>query len=159
MRQEAEGRLVGGTTWRWATVGNRTRIVAKDIVDKGEKRRNAAPSIAKRQAGLVEFYERFEKLVETICDAAQHGPNPHLEEAYRRERAWAAEAYPHLRQLLDAFLPPGEPDAFDRLLVADDLSRFLAEDDGAVIFRINATRQALSLYAEHLRQLAFRNAA
>lgn len=161
MREGTEGRLAGGATWRWTTVTNRARIVAKDIAEARERRRTVAqgPSIAARQAELVGFYDRFERFVETLCDAAQYGPNARLQAAYAEDRDWVAAKYDELRSYLDAYLSPEEPDAFDRLLRSSDLSHFLAEDDGAVIFRITSTREALSLYAEHLRQLAARKAA
>lgn len=161
MRGRVEGRLSGGATWRWASVANRARIVAKDMSEARARRRSATagPTVAERQAQLVAFYSRFERFVETLCDAAQCGPNVRLEAAYLEDRDWVAIQYATLRAYVDAYLSPEEPDAFDRLLAAADLSNFLADDDGAVIFRITSTRDALSLYAEHLRQLAARKAA
>lgn len=159
MREKAEGkRIAGGAHWRLASVANRARIAAKDFAETRERRKaaNAGPTVAERQRELVLFYERFERFVETLCDAAQYGPNARLEKAYLEDREWVAAHYDDLRSYVGAFLSPEEPDAFDRLFAANDLSRFLAEDDGAVIFRITSTREALSLYAEHLRQLAVR---
>ncbi len=161
MRSRTEGRLAGGATWRWASMANRARIVAKDLADARERRRFAAagPTVAERQAELVAFYERFERFVETLCDAAQYGPNSRLDAAYLQDRDWVASRYATLRAYVDAYLTPEEPDAFDRLLSAEDLRHFLAEDDGLVIFRITSSRDALSHYAEHLRQLAARKEA
>lgn len=161
MRSRTEGRLAGGATWRWASMANRARIVAKDLSEARERRRVAAagPTVADRQAELLAFYDRFERFVETLCDAAQYGPSSRLESAYAEDREWVAEHYAALRTYVDAYLTPEEPDAFDRLLAADDLRSFLAEDDGLVIFRITSTRDALSHYAEHLRQLAARKSA
>ena len=45
-------------------------------------------------------------------------------------------------------------DAFEALVAAPDLQTFLANDDGLMISRLTRTREALTLYAEHLRQLA-----
>ncbi len=161
MREGTEGRIAGGATWRWTSVANRARIAAKDISEARERRRAVAagPSVAERQAELVGFYSRFERFVETLCDAAQYGPNARLSAAYLEDRDWVATQYASLRSYVDAYLSPEEPDAFDRLLHSTDLSHFLADDDGAVIFRITSTREALSLYAEHLRQLAARKSA
>ena len=156
MTQKKAGIEHGGATWRWNTLSNRARILAKDLAEVRERRRASQYSLEDRQADLVEFYDRFEKFVETICDAAQYGPNARLDAAYLSQKARVAEAYPRIKSFVDAFLPPEDPDAFERLLSADDLSRFLAEDDGTVIFLITGTRQALSLYAEHLRQLTAR---
>ena len=136
----------------------RARIATKDLVDARERRRAmaAGPTVAERQAELVAFYERFERFVETLCAAAQYGPNARLEAAYAEDRDAVAAGYVRLRAYLDAYLASEEPDAFDRLLAAADLTRFLADDDGLVISRITDTRNALSHYAEHLRQLAAR---
>jgi hypothetical protein len=149
-------RFIAGANWRLGSVANRARIVAKDLADARERRRAAVPTVAVRQAELLSFYERFERYVEVLCDAAQYGPNARLETAYLTERAWIVEHFESLRPFVGAFLPHDEPDAFERLLAAEDLSRFLSDDDGEVIFRITGTREALSLYSEHLRQLAAR---
>jgi hypothetical protein len=150
--------ISGGRPWRLGSVANRVRIAAKDFADARDRRKAATPSIAERQAELVTFYDRFEKFVETLCDAAQYGPNPRLEQNYLDERNWIAEHFEPLRPFVGAFLS-GQPDAFDRLTGAEDLGTFLSEDDGAVIFRITSARDSLSLYAEHLRQLAARKSA
>lgn len=157
MRHKAEGKLVGAPVWRWPSLANRARIAAKDIAQIRERHRGHKPTIAERQTELLAFYERFEQLVETICNAAQYGPNSRLASEYATYRSELADTYNRLRSYLDAFLPPDESDAFDHLLGSHDLTRFLAEDDGTMIFRITSTREALSLYAEHLRQLAARD--
>lgn len=161
MRSRAEGKIVGGATWRWTSMANRARIMAKDLAEATDRLRSAAsgPSVADRQAELMAFYDRFERFVETLCDSAQYGPTARLEASYREDRNWVAERYESLRPYLDAYLASEEPDAFDRLFEAEDLSRFLAGDDGMMIFRITSTRDALSHYAEHLRQLAARKSA
>lgn len=158
MRENAQGRIVGRRGWRIASVANRARIVAKDLAEARERRRQAVagPTVAERQAELLAFYDRFERFVETLCDAAQYGPGARLEGAYLADRCWIAERYAKLRPYVGAYLSPEEPDAIDRLVEPEDLSRFLADDDGAMIFRITSAREALSLYAEHLRQLATR---
>ncbi|RYG25837.1 hypothetical protein EON82_05645 [bacterium] len=130
--------------------------MAKDLASARDRRRAATPTVAERQAELLSFYERFERFVEVLCDAAQYGPNARLEKAYLADRQWIVDHFESLRPFVAAYLSPDEPDAFERLFKAEDLSRFLAEDDGEVIFRITSTREALSLYAEHLRQLATR---
>ncbi len=162
MRERTEGhRLVGGATWRITSITNRARIAAKDFADARERRRaaHAGPTVAERQAELVDFYGHFERYVETLCDAAQYGPNSRLAKAYTDDRERVAAQYAALRPYVGAFLNPEEPDAFDRLFNPESLEAFIADDDGSVIFRITSTREALSHYAEHLRQLAARKAA
>lgn len=153
------GRIGAGSPWRISSATNRARILAKNLAAARERRHfERQPSVAVRQAELVTFYERYERLVETLCDAAQYGPVAKLQRAYIEDRAWFSEHYPSLRPYVDAFLPEEEPNAFEALFASEDLEQFLAEDDGSVIYRITATREALSLYAEHLRQLAARKA-
>jgi len=141
------------------SVANRARIAAKNLGDARLRRRQAAgPSVAERQADLVAFYDRFERYVEILCDAAQYGPTARLNAAFEADRGTVVASYAELRPYVGAFLNPEEPDAFDRLFGAESLARFLEEDDGGMIFRITNTRDALSHYAEHLRQLVARTA-
>jgi hypothetical protein len=116
----------------------------------------AKPSVESRRDDLGTFYEEYENLVETVCDAAQYGPNPKLERAYESVRRRYQEALEPLRPFLVSYLAQNDPKAFDRLAASDSLAAFLANDDGSVIGQITATRDALSRYAEHLRQLAVR---
>jgi hypothetical protein len=74
--------------------------------------------------------------------------------------------YGAIRPFLAAFLANGADDAADSggfddftgLFVSADLDEFLAQDDGWAITRITRTRQAINLYAQHLRQLSDRTA-
>lgn len=159
-RATDSGRASRGTTFGLNSAANRARILAKNIGEARDRRRamTAGPSIAERQAELIAFYDRFERFVETLCDAAQYGQGSRLEDAYRINRDWIVDRYRALSPYVSAFLSPDEPDAFERLFRAPDLNSLLAEDDGSVIFLITSTREALSLYAEHLRQLSVRKA-
>lgn len=120
---------------------------------------------------LDHFRERYEELVEAVCDAAQYGPTPKLERVYGAERNWVRERYPAIRPYVisylsmepedaDVGLANGGPptDAFEALLSANSLDGLLRIDDGCMISRITRTREALVLYGEHLRQLAARTA-
>jgi len=116
--------------------------------------------VQERQVELIRFYERYEELVETLCDAAQYGPTPKLERSYEAHRDWMREEYANMRPFVVGYLHPeeGGRDAFESLVAADDLGQFLNSDDGNMISRITMTREALTLYGEHLRQLAARTA-
>jgi hypothetical protein len=48
-------------------------------------------------------------------------------------------------------------DAFEALWIADSLANFLEKDDANMIDRISRTREAVSLYGEHLRYLVARS--
>lgn len=144
-----------------SSFANRMRIAAKDRADAQEaaRARSAGPTVRERQEDLVRFYNRYEDLVELLCDSAQFGPTPKLEATYAELKAWMESDYPIVQPFLAAFLRYDEDDAahgdaFLGLVGSPDLDAFLRTDDGSTIDRINRTREALNLYGEHLRQLA-----
>lgn len=147
------------------TLMNRARILIKDREESRERAvaRSTGPSVQERRDDLVRFYERYEDLVEALCDSAQYGPTPKLERDYAEVRAWMCERYPQVQPFLLAYLREDpevdtEYDAFDGLMSAESIEAFLRHDDGGMISRITRTREALNLYGEHLRQLAARTA-
>ncbi len=126
----------------------------------------AGPTVEERRHELLKFYAHYEDLVEVICDAAQYGPTPRLEAHYADLRQWMRAGYVSVKPYIMAYLrvavedaaaclrmSDSGGDAFEALCAAEDLSEFLREDDGNMIFRITRTREALNLYGEHLRQL------
>lgn len=146
-------------------IPNRLRMLAKDL-EEARAQAEAAPSVDERLDDLIVFYNKYELLVETLCDAAQYGPEPKLQAEYERLRGWMIEAYPRLRRYVTAYLQydPADAqqsiesagvscDAFEALFFAPTLVEFLRCDDGMMISRIMRTREALNLYGEHLRQL------
>ena len=150
---------------------NRLKIARKDHAEAVERLRlnTAGPTVQERQEELISFYNRYEELVETLCDAAQFGPTPKLEKSYGDQRVWMKSEYPKVRPFVGAYLRniseedfsvqgEGYSDAFEALVCNCDLASFLQTDDGHMISRITRTREALNLYGEHLRQLAARAA-
>jgi hypothetical protein len=147
---------------------NRIWIAAKDAAQaRDASTLTVTEAIKERQDQLIAFYATYEELVETLCDAAQYGPTPALERSYGRCRAWMQAHYAPVRRYVVAYLQystedaraglehQGEgADAFEALVAAPDVEGFLAHDDGMMISRLNRTREALNLYAEHLRQLS-----
>jgi hypothetical protein len=116
--------------------------------------------VEERREQLRVYYEGYEDYVEMLCDAAQYGPSTRLDEKYQAKRAWLAEGYEELKPLLGAFLRPeddAEGDPFEALFSAPTVLDFLESDDGETIDRITRAREALNLYAEHLRHLAERS--
>lgn len=149
------------------------RLARRDAVERRERKIAAkrGPSVQDRQRQLIHFYEHYEELVETLCDAAQYGPTPKLERGYETQRAWVRENYAEIRPFVVSFLQVDaedaemgrqltgkSTDAFEALVAADNLEQFLNADDGGMICRITRTREALTLYGEHLRKLAVRTA-
>ncbi len=158
-----------GWLGRLRSLPNRWRIALKDHAEARETARAQAlgPSIRERQEALADFYLNYERLVELLCDAAQYGPGPKLDADYLALRGWMQSNYPHVRPFVVAYLQfetedaeqsfaheAKASDAFEALYAAPDLGQFLLRDDGMMISRIHRTRQALTLYADHLRQLA-----
>lgn len=164
MRSETAGKgIAKHATDLVSSLVNRAKIARKDAAERQERLSavKRGPSVQERQQELVDFYERYEILVETLCDAAQYGPTPKLERSYTSERAWVQEHYGKLRPFVISYLRSSQEDpgdAFEALVASDDLGRFLQDDDGQMIERITRTREALTLYGEHLRQLAARTA-
>lgn len=175
MRSETAGKRIARSATDVAglvgSLANRVRIAKKDRADAREREatRIAVPSVQERQSDLVRFYDRYESMVETLCDAAQYGPTPKLDRAYADARAAYAADYATIRPFLLSFLDfaPEDveaglrlngrtTDAFEALVAAETLDEFLRGDDGGMISRITRTREALNLYAEHLRLLAAR---
>jgi hypothetical protein len=168
----AMARIATGAT---GAVRNVRSLVARARIsrlDRDEVRRReavafAGPTVGERQADLLVFYERYEELVELLCDAAQYGPTAKLEADYARLQSWMRDHYPPVRRFVVAYLrySPDDTmqslhfqgrsaDAFEALVAAPNLDEFLRVDDGGMISRIHRTREALNLYGEHLRQLA-----
>lgn len=148
------------------SLSNRVLIVAKDREQATWEIKDALVSAQERQSELVLFYRYYEELIEVLCDCAQVGPTPKLEAEYQRLRAWVDANYPPIRKYVVAYLRYStddaeqgialwgrSADAFEALVAAEDLQEFLKADDGSMISRITRTREALSLYGEHLRQL------
>lgn len=170
MRTKTAGqRIATNAAGLVSSVTNRVKIARKDRAEAAA--RAAGPSVQERQEELVRFYEQYEELVETLCDSAQYGPTPKLERSYAAHREWMMSFYPTVRPFVIAFLrrdpeddafgmaaAQHETDAFEALVVAEDLGQFLQIDDGGMISRITRTREALNMYGEHLRQLAARTA-
>ncbi len=124
-------------------------------------------TVRDRQQELVRFYSHYEDLVETLIGLAHGGPTASLENRYQAMRAWMLQNYPTVRQHVVAYLrfDPTDAeqslkacgsgaDAFEALFFARSLEEFVALDDGRMISRIARTRDALTLYGHHLRQLA-----
>jgi len=140
------------------------RTQAKEWSDVADS--TALPSAEERQSQLITFYLQYESLIEILCDAAQYGPTDALEIQYASSRSWMLVNYIEIRQYVTAYLEfkvddvtpqvgdrPGAVDAFEALFYWPTLRDFLRADDGHMIHRIMRTRDALTQYGEHLRQL------
>lgn len=144
------------------SIVNRVKSARLDRQEAIERSRavKATPTVKERQHELIRFYQEYETLVETICDAAQYGPTPKLENDYQAKREWMLQNYGNLRRYVVAYLRfdvddvEQGGDAFEALYMAENLDAFLKSDDGNMISRITRTREALTLYGDHLRQLA-----
>jgi len=160
-------RPVEGDWWRRLALQLRIRRKDRKFAAELAEMRSAQPSIRDRQQELVRFYGNYENLVEVLCDVATCGPTPGLERSYLANREWMLKNYPGVRRYVIAYLKysaedaqqsldiNGQPaDAFEALFTAPRLCDFLEHDDGKMIGRINRTREALTMYGQHLRYLS-----
>lgn len=139
---------------------DRAMVLTKERPQTKTKR---VPTLKERQQDLVIFNEKYEDLVEALCESAQYGPVPRLEKQYADCRVWVQGHYADVRPFVAAYLryeseDDAKCDAFEALVAPDSLSDLLRADDGGMISRITRTREALNLYGEHLRQLASKSA-
>lgn len=156
MRAESLSNKISNRATTVAEILHRAAIKARLAVRKMEDgRTSTVATTAERQADLARFYDRYENLVETLCDAAQYGPTSNLEARYAEHRGWMERAYPSVSPFVTSYVRDIEAeDPFQELVSADSLADFLRTDDGQMIHRITTTREALTLYGEHLRQLS-----
>lgn len=159
MRTETLGQRIARRRAGFAAVTrsltNRWRIASLDRAEAYTQ--PLGPSVAERRHDLVAFYNRYEELVDVICDAAQYGPTSSARGQYLNLQAWMHQHYSVVQPFVTTFLrEEHKTDPFIALFCANELDHLLDTDDGSVILQINQTREALNLYAEHLRQLAAR---
>jgi hypothetical protein len=178
-RQDAVRRAARGfvDAGRWVVrFPLRLKLALRDLEDaravRIERQRSKAPSLRERQDELIRFYDRYEDLVETLCNAAQYGPDSRQETNYGELREWMQANYPPVRRFVSAYLvyDPKDAaraqdlhvmgrDAFEALFAPPTVEEFLKSDDGQMIARIERTREALNRYGEHLRQLIAKDRA
>lgn len=172
--QHAAARMArnANLAWLWLRrIPTRLRVASLDLRDSAERARaaSASPTPAERFDQLRSFYDRYNLLVETLCDSAQYGPTAKLESDYSAHRKWMLSTYPAIRKYVVAYLRfdaadtrqgldlhGQSADAFEALFCAPNLDEFLRADDGQMIERIQRTRESLVHYGDHLRTLVLR---
>lgn len=120
--------------------------------------------IAEQRQLLAEFYEKFEDLVELICDAGYAGDATDFQSRYESIRAWMLRAYPLLKPYISAHLVHdpsdaefgletiGRPtDACEALFCAERLSTVLEKDGGHLISRLERAQSGVFRYSDYLR--------
>ncbi|RYG31158.1 hypothetical protein EON81_23510 [bacterium] len=131
-----------------------------------ETARTARVGTAERLERVRAFYSLYEDAVEVLLTATTVGASALLQERYDGLRRVVLAEYGPIKPYLLAYLRMtvadaeyglshfGRPsDAFEILFGQPELATLLATDDGDMILRITRTREALTLYAEHLRFL------
>lgn len=128
----------------------------------------ALPVEEQRQL-LAEFYDKFERLSDVICDAGYAGQGAPFQERYAELRKWLMRAYPLLKPYLTAHLNQdpsdaefglrtvGQPtDPIEALFCAESLDTVLELDGGHLIGRLERARSGIYRYADYLRDIILR---
>jgi hypothetical protein len=151
-------RRSGGAAVELNRIPTRLKGKWRDLVEAREAAEAARRprTVEELQVELRDFYAHYEPLVEVLCDCAQYGPETPLEAKYADLRSWMQAHYPSVRGEIAPFmssrgLTASGADDFEVLFLAPSLAEFLRADDGNMIMRIMATRQALTDLADHLR--------
>ncbi|RYG87487.1 hypothetical protein EON77_02075 [bacterium] len=144
----------------------RFRLHLNDLRLERDTTRAAKVGSVERLERVRAFYGLYEDAVEVLLAATTIGASASLQERYDGLRRVVLAEYGPIKPYLLAYLRMtvadaeyglahfGRPsDAFEILFGQEELSTLLATDDGEMIRRITRTREALTLYAEHLRFL------
>lgn len=120
--------------------------------------------IAEQRQLLAEFYEKFEDLVEMICDAGYAGDAEPYQARYEAVRTWLLRAYPQIKPYITAHLThdPSDAefglntvgyatDAIEALFCAERLSTVLEKDGGYLISRLERAQSGVFRYSDYLR--------
>ncbi|MER3495839.1 MAG: hypothetical protein C4320_02910, partial [Armatimonadota bacterium] len=131
------------------------------------QRERMQTTIADRVDDVRRAYVSYEELVEAVLNASNYGPDDSHQTAYFHAAFALKRDYPKIRPYLMAYLRMSPSDAayslaqwgkgadpFEILFQHDHVADLLESDDGEMISRIHRTREALTLYNEHLRSLA-----
>lgn len=154
----------------------RLRRMVQDRRLERRERAAARPRTKDRLDEVRRFYAGYEEAVEVLVAAVNAGSlsgevPPGLQARYEALRPGLLAHYATIQPFLLAYLRMtvedaeyglrhfGHPsDAFEALFGHEELSVFVASDDGETIRRIVRTREALTLYTEHLRFLTRKSA-
>jgi hypothetical protein len=104
--------------------------------------------LAKRQAELARFEEKYEDLVDLLCWAAKDGVHTDRDARYTELRAWMCAHYRTIRPRLRSYwVEPHAPtsyDPFEALFASENVDAILNADTG--IDDMLQTRAALDCY-------------
>jgi hypothetical protein len=107
--------------------------------------------VARQQAQLVAFTDKYEDLVDLLCWAAKEGANEEQSRKYAELRVWMQSHYGPMRPRVRGFLntPDNVFDPFERLFGPQNLDEVI--NDLSAIENVMTTRSALDAYSETLR--------
>ena len=166
MRAATHRSPIAGAIGGVLAIPRRFRLHLNDLRLERDTTRSAKISTAERLERVRAFYTIYEDAVEILLTATTVGTSPVLQDRYGGLRRVVLSEYGPIKPYLLAYLRMtvadaeygiahfGRPsDAFEILFGQEHLSTLLSTDDGEMILRITRTREALTLYAEHLRFL------
>ena len=106
--------------------------------------------VARRQAQLAAFMDKYEDLVDLLCWAAKEGANKEQAGKYAELRVWMQSHYGLVRPRVRGFLntPDDVFDPFECLFGPQNLDEVI--NDLSAIENVMTTRAALDAYSETL---------
>ena len=167
MRSSVQSSPFGIALAHLAAFPRRLRLLARDRRLERLERAAARPRTRDRLDEVRRFYVGYEEAVEVLVAAVNLGVSPALQARYESLRPALLADYGRIKPYLLAYLRmtvadaeyglhhfDRPSDAFEVLFGHEDLSVFVGGDDGEMIRRIVRTREALTLYTDHLRFLS-----
>lgn len=108
---------------------------------------------------FLEFYERYEQLVDLLCWAARDTVHDGCDEQYQQVRTWLRQHYAPLRRAMapvirQALVEAGgnpQEDPFEPLFAPAHVMQVIEGDAGDLLGRIILTRDIVTRYDAHLR--------
>jgi len=135
-------------------------LLLRKALDQSCKRaKRWAGSMARRDAMLDEFEDRYTRLMSILCDAAKNGCRPRLETEYEDIRKWLLDRQPGsasvrasaIRLSSGPSASDGVKDPLEQIVRSATLADLLATDSGELIERVSQLSDAVFRYIDGSR--------
>ncbi len=148
----------------WAAKGIRTLVIwfsdgMSQVAHWVLERTDPLATYRRQREQFLEFYDRYEQLVDVLCWAARDTVHDGCDEQYQQVRAWLMNHYAPVRRKMKPFIlqalqeSDGNPrhDPFERLFAPAHVMQVIEQDEGDLLGRIILTRDIVARYDAHLR--------